>query len=408
LDDQGNSIGTITVRSPAWTFDGDVNYSLSLGARQGTLFNFAYIIDTSGSIEGEPLDQARQAYQTLTQSLISNGIAARSEFAVIEFNSFATLTGPIDAATAISTINGLSAGGGTEFGDALNQAQQFFQSRNNNATNIAYFLSDGFGSGASDSLQSVAEVRAFGIGGADLTALDIIDSDDAVQLNNPADLVTQFSTATVDRNTIDRIDVRLAGVVVDTITPDELVVDPLGRLSYDGTIDRLTVGRTAENQVTFDLIFNNGTPTTSLNYRITSGQQEVRSQSTDGTREVIVFSVNQSDFTESASGTISAREINGNSLANIITISSGNNILRGNGGNDQFVLNGGTNLVDGGDGIDTVRINRSQAASGLITRNGSIVNVGSETTLLNTEFIELFQQQPRALPASGERREECV
>jgi Ca2+-binding RTX toxin-like protein/V8-like Glu-specific endopeptidase/uncharacterized protein YegL len=388
LDDQGNNIGTITVRSPAWTFDGDVNYSLSLGARQGTLFNFAYIIDTSGSIEGEPLDQAKQAYQTLTQSLISNGIAARSEFAVIEFNSFATLTGPIDAATAISTINGLSAGGGTEFGDALNQAQQFFQSRNNNATNIAYFLSDGFGSGASDSLQSVAEVRAFGIGGADLTALDIIDSDDAVQLNNPADLVTQFSTATVDRNTIDRIDVRLAGAVVDTITPDELVVDPLGRLSYDGTIDRLTVGRTAENQITFDLIFNNGTPTTSLNYRITSGQQEVRSQSTDGTREVIVFSVNQSDFTESASGTISAREINGNSLANIITISSGNNILRGNGGNDQFVLNGGTNLVDGGDGIDTVRINRSQAASGLITRNGSIVNVGSETTLLNTEFIE--------------------
>jgi Ca2+-binding RTX toxin-like protein/V8-like Glu-specific endopeptidase len=388
LDDQGNNIGTITVRSPAWTFDGDVNYSLSLGARQGTLFNFAYIIDTSGSIEGEPLDQAKQAYQTLTQSLISNGIAARSEFAVIEFNSFATLTGPIDAATAISTINGLSAGGGTEFGDALNQAQQFFRSRNNNATNIAYFLSDGFGSGASDSLQSVAEVRAFGIGGADLTALDIIDSDDAVQLNNPADLVTQFSTATVDRNTIDRIDVRLAGVVVDTITPDELVVDTLGRLSYDGTIDRLTVGRTADNQVTFDLIFNNGTPTTSLNYRITSGQQEVRSQSTDGTREVIVFSVNQSDFTESANGTISAREINGNNLANIITISSGNNILRGNGGNDQFVLNGGTNLVDGGDGIDTVRINRSQAASGIITRNGSVVNIGSETTLLNTEFIE--------------------
>ncbi len=388
LDAQGKNIGTITVKSPAWTFDGDINYSLSLGAKQGTLFNFAYIIDTSGSIAGEPLDQAKQAYQTLTQALISNGLAARSEFAVIEFNSFATLTGPIDAATAISTINGLSAGGGTEFGDALNQAQQFFQSRNNNATNIAYFLSDGFGSGASDSLQSVAEVRAFGIGGADLTALDIIDSDDAVQLNNPADLVTQFSTATVDRNTIDRIDVKLAGVVVDTITPAELVVDALGRLSYDGTIDRLTVGRTAENQVSFDLIFNNGTPTTSLNYKITSGQQEVRAQSADGTTEVITFSVNQSDFTESDLGQFTGREINGNDLANTITVSIGNNVLRGNGGDDRFILNGGTNLIDGGDGSDTVKINKTQALAGAITKNGNVVNVGSDTTLLNTEFIE--------------------
>ncbi len=388
LDGQGNNIGTITVKSPAWTFDGDVNYSLSLGARQGTLFNFAYIIDTSGSIEGEPLDQAKQAYQTLTESLISNGLAARSEFAVIEFNSFATLTGPIDAPTAISTINGLSAGGGTEFGDALNQAQQFFQSRNNNATNIAYFLSDGFGSGASDSLQSVAEVRAFGIGGADLTALDIIDSDNAVQLNNPADLVTQFSTATVDRNTIDRIDVKLAGVVVDTITPAELVVDALGRLSYDGIIDKLTVGRTAENQVSFDLVFNNGTPTTSLNYKITSGQQEVRTQSANGTTEVITFSVNQSDFTESALGQFTGREINGNDLANTITVSTGNNVLRGNGGDDRFILSGGTNLIDGGDGTDTVKINKTQAVAGAITKNGNVVNVGSDVTLLNTEFIE--------------------
>jgi V8-like Glu-specific endopeptidase len=388
LDSSSRKIGTITVQSPAWTFDGDVSYSLTLGARQGTLFNFVYIIDTSGSTFGEPLAQAQAAYQALTQSLIDQGIAASSEFAVVEFNSLASLTGPIDANTAISTINGLSAGGGTEFGDALDKAQQFFRSRNNNATNIAYFLSDGFGRGASDSLQSVAEVRAFGIGGADLTSLNIIDSDDAVLLTNPADLITQFNAPTIDKTTIDRIDVKLAGTIVNTISPDQLVVDALGRLSYEGSIDKLTVGRTAENEVSFDLIFKNEAPITTLNYKITSGQQQVISQSNNGTKEVITFSVNQAEFIQSALGQVTSQEINGNDLANIITVGSGDNILRGNSGNDRFILNGGTNLVDGGDGVDTVKIGKTQAAAGAISKNGNIVNIGTETTLLNTEFIE--------------------
>jgi V8-like Glu-specific endopeptidase len=389
LNSSGSKIGTITVQSPAWTFDGDVNYNLTLGSQQGTLFNFAYIIDTSGSMSGNPLTQAKNAYQTLTQSLIDNGIAANSEFAVIEFNSFASLTGPIDSATAISKINSLSAGGGTEFGDALSKAQQFFQSRNNNATNIAYFLSDGVGNGASTSLQAFAEVRAFGIGGADLTSLNIIDSDDAVLLTNPADLVTQFNSSTLDKAKIDRIDVKLGGMVVATIAPSQLTVDALGRLSYDGVLSDLAVSRTAENQVAFEVIFNDGTPTTTLNYKITSGQAQVSTQSINGTKEVITFSVNQTDFLESASATITDREINANDLANTITITTGNNILRGNGGNDRFILNGGTNLIDGGEGIDTVKINKTRAAAGAITKNGNIVNIGTNTTLLNTEFIEL-------------------
>ncbi|NJL40793.1 MAG: VWA domain-containing protein [Leptolyngbyaceae cyanobacterium SM1_4_3] len=130
LDDQGNTIGTITVESPAWMFDGDVNYTLTIGSEQNILFNFAYIIDVSGSTEGEPIAQAQAAYQALTQALINAEIAENSEFAVIPFNSDASLIGPIDAPTAISTINGLSAGGGTNFGPALTQAQNFFTSRN--------------------------------------------------------------------------------------------------------------------------------------------------------------------------------------------------------------------------------------------------------------------------------------
>ena len=389
FDNEGNKIGTITVESPAWMFDGDVNYTLTIGSEQGILFNFAYIIDTSGSMRGTPLAGAKAAYQALTQSLIDDGIAGNSEFAVVPFNSSASLVAPLDAAGAISTINGLSAGGGTSFGPALTQAQNFFTSpaRNNNATNIAYFLSDGFGSGANTNLQSVAEVRAFGIGNADLSSLNIIDSDNAVLLANPADLVTEFNSPTVDKDTIERIDVKLAGNVIDTITPDQLIEDTLG-LKFEGTIDGLEVTREAENEITFDIVFNNGNPTASLDYKITTGQEQVKEQTDGGTKEVIIFSVNQADFTGSLENQSINREIIGNDLDNTIEVQSGQNIIFGNGGNDRFILSGGINLVDGGEGIDTVQIDKTQVEAGGVSKNGNIVNIGTDNTLLNVEFIE--------------------
>ncbi|MGB7273934.1 MAG: hypothetical protein WBC69_11600, partial [Geitlerinemataceae cyanobacterium] len=42
----GNSIGSLGVDSPTWTIDGDVDYRLTIGTTQGTLFNIAYIIKT--------------------------------------------------------------------------------------------------------------------------------------------------------------------------------------------------------------------------------------------------------------------------------------------------------------------------------------------------------------------------
>lgn len=388
FDNEGNKIGTITVESPAWMFDGDVNYTLTIGSEQGILFNFAYIIDTSGSMSGTPLAETKAAYQALTQSLIDDGIAGNSEFAVVPFNSSASLNAPLDAAGAISTINGLSAGGGTNFGPALTQAQNFFTSpaRNNNATNIAYFLSDGFGFGANTNLQSVAEVRAFGIGNADLSSLNIIDSDNAVLLANPADLVTEFNAATVDRDTIERIDVKLAGKVVDTITPDQLIEDTLG-LKFEGTIDGLEVTREAENEITFDVVFNNGNPTASLDYKITTGQEQLKDKTDDGTKEVIIFSVNQADFTDAENQSIN-KEIIGNDLDNTIEVQSGENTIFGNGGNDRFILSGGINLVDGGEGIDTVEIDKTQGEAGGVSKTGNIVNIGTDNTLLNVEFIE--------------------
>jgi V8-like Glu-specific endopeptidase len=392
LNNSGSKIGTITVKSPAWTFDGDIDFSLTL-TKPSTAFNFAYIIDTSNSMAGAPLALAKNAAKTLTQSLIDKGIAANSSFAIIPFNSTATLTGPIDANAIISAIDSLTANGNSKFVPALNLAQLFFWSRTNNATNIAYFLSDGFGTGANEDLQSIAEVRAFAVGAADIDSLDIIDSDEAEVLNDPADLATKFTGGTFDRSKIARINVKLGNITVQTIDPDQLTTDTQGNLTYDGSITNLTVSRTANNLVSFDIEFNDGTPTANLNYRITSGQEEIRIQSADGTREAITFSVNQNDFTEAgtaeSAGGITGREINGNEIANVITVNSGKNTLRGDRGDDLFILNGGTNVVDGGEGIDTVKLNNTQATTGAITKNGNTIKIGTNITLQNVEFIEL-------------------
>ena len=421
FDSGGNPIGTMTVTSPKWMFDGEVDYTLKIGSDQEILFNFAYIIDVSGSMNGTNLAQAKVAYQTLTESLIDNGIAEQSVFGIVPFNHTAWLTGPVDASTAISNINGLSTSGGTDFGPALAQAQSFFESLDNGATNIAYFLSDGLGGGASASLQSVAEVRAFGIGGANLPMLNIIDSDTAVLLSDPADLVTELSAATIDPDTIDRIDVKLEGSVVDTIFPGMLVGDTLG-LSFEGTIEGLEVTPTAENEILFELVFNDGTPTVSLDYQITTGQDEIAplfiaglsdgieaasltddltdgievaslaEDPTDGIevasladeKVLVILTVNQTEYIGSAED----EEILGNSLDNRIDGGGGNNTIEGNEGNDRFIITKGKNLVDGGEGIDTAQIDKTRAEAGEVSKIGEIVRIGNDNTLLNVEFIE--------------------
>ncbi len=55
LDRDGKIIGTVTVESPAWTFDGNIDYTLTIGSEQSLVHNFAYIVDKSGSMRGGAL-----------------------------------------------------------------------------------------------------------------------------------------------------------------------------------------------------------------------------------------------------------------------------------------------------------------------------------------------------------------
>ena len=128
-DTQGDQIGTVTLTTPAWMFDKDIDYNFVIGSEQGAQINFAYIIDVSGSMSGSKLTEAKNAYAALTNALEANGVAQNSVFAVVPFNSSASLNAPLDSQGAISAIQALNAGGGTSFGPALAQAEAFFSSR---------------------------------------------------------------------------------------------------------------------------------------------------------------------------------------------------------------------------------------------------------------------------------------
>ncbi|WP_181711332.1 Calx-beta domain-containing protein [Roseovarius sp. TE539] len=393
-DAGGDKIGNLSVEQPAFMFDGDIDYTLTLGSESNTLFNFAYIVDSSGSMRGSKIADTKAAYQELTQSLIDQGVAARSNFAVIDFDFFSRLHDGLDAQGAIDAVNGLNAGGGTSFGPALADAEEWFESLPSagSATNIAYFLSDGQGSGASPNLQLINEgtpdeadvdVRAFGIGsGADFNSLNTIDSNSAVQLSSSADLIDAFSGSGVDRSTIDRIEVSLDGQVVETVAAADLTDSQLG-LSYEGTIDGLTVTRTAKSEVDYEVFFNDGTPSATLSTNVTTGQQEVRQKSADGIKDVVQFSINQSDFVNGQNQSVS---VSANDLDNTIELTADGNEAKGFGGNDTFKISGGNNVVDGGDGSDTAEFTVAQGAIGGLSRSGDVVTAGTNS-LVNVEFL---------------------
>jgi Ca2+-binding RTX toxin-like protein len=386
-DANGDKIGTLSLTTPAYMFDGDADFELVIGSRQGIQFNFAYIIDISGSMIGTPLQQAKNAYVALINSLIASSVASTSQFAVIPFSSGAQTFAPLTAQQAIARIQGLSAGGSTNFGPALSQAQTFFSQQSGGATNIAYFLSDGFGTGASASLQAFAEVRAFGIGSADLNQLDIIDSDNAVLLRDANDLVSEFQSSGISRDQISRIELLLENTVVQTFAPGALTDQPLG-LTLKGQIGNLEVSKNADNDVTARLVFSDGRPPATVAVEITTGQEDVVKQLPGGGVKVFLGLTNK-NYTGGAGDDV----IVGNKQSNTLAGGGGENQLIGDAGDDRFIVTGGKNLINGGPGVDTVVFNTTLAQAGSVSKTGEVVRVGTDHTLLEVEFIEFTDQR---------------
>jgi len=112
--------------------------------------NVMLIMDVSGSMGGTRIVQIKKAANQLLDAYDTQGdLSVR----IVEFESSANSTyyGAdvwVDIATAKNIINGLSAGGGTDYSRAMSKAKQAFVTGQSSAylaggSNVSYFLSDG-------------------------------------------------------------------------------------------------------------------------------------------------------------------------------------------------------------------------------------------------------------------------
>jgi Ca2+-binding RTX toxin-like protein len=418
-DSLGEQIGVISIEAPTYAVDSNIEFNLNLSTSgTGTQYKVALIIDISGSMGGSRISEAKAAYVDLINYLKDQGIAGVTEFAVIPFNSSSTLYQGLSADDAIARINTLYASGGTSFGPAIQRGRVFFGEQSEGITNIAYFLSDGQGYGASTSLQDIADVRAFGIGsGASIGSLNIIDSNNAVILNSASDLAASFTESEIKTADVDKIEIYLNGTLAKEISGDELIDNGATGLGFSGTIDGLSPSNadTLEAKVVFK---DASIPVQSVVFNVGDGVTEVAG--TDGD-DNIAFSLSQTSL-DAGAGT---DNINANALDNTIIKISGGGVIKLHGGNDNAQLGGVEStpqpalalsktvdvsvaplaftaqaatvgnreniVLDGGDGTDTVTYTGNFSAYNIEIAGGLIKvswSTGVTDSLSNVEFIQ--------------------
>jgi len=413
-----SEVGTASLSAPTYTQNGQADYEITLSASSRfNQFNFAFIADESGSMTGSKIENTKQAFQNLLDSLEDQGIASNSQFGVIPFESTAELIGPSSAQDARNAIQNLNAGGGTNYKDALTKAIEFYElPQTNTGTNIAYFLSDGepgnddFSNEAAG-LQNLAEVRAFGIGsGPDNEDLNQIDSNNSfVELNDPSNLTAEFQQSSFNADDIEKVEILRDGTVIDTLDSSDFQDTAVG-LTASGSLDGLDV--TPEgNEITAKVSFNNNFQSTSVTRQITGGQENVIQTSGKNNDTISLNAsaqyqgpvsrdiqqlINEAGETFGGPGN---DEIIGNNLNNLLIGGSGNNTLIGAAGDDLLIPGSdGDNQVDGGPGKDVVRFDDLLANVGPITRVGEVVTIGSNTT--NATNVEVVQTKDTRIEVS--------
>ena len=215
---------TLSLTSPTLTSEDRITLTANINSSQfraGNEYNVAFVIDVSGSTDrsfgsnanvgdlngdgfaNTVLDAEIAGFLALNDSIITSGAENSTTVGVIPFSDGAEIK-TVTTPTADSDGNGvydvedslrsLSSEGGTNFGAALTATKDFFE-RNDvpqGRNNLVFFLSDGVGSGNTESQTSTlidpnginAEITAIGVGnGSDLVQLDKLDDN---QTNNSA------------------------------------------------------------------------------------------------------------------------------------------------------------------------------------------------------------------------------
>ena len=129
-----------------------------------------FVLDTSGSMGGAPIEASKTFIRTALKNMRSNDY-----FRILRFsnNTSHFASKPLQATSnnlirAQNFINGLSAGGGTELNSAMNAA--FDVNQPENTMRIVVFLTDGYIGGDRQVIKTVADrignarIYAFGIG----------------------------------------------------------------------------------------------------------------------------------------------------------------------------------------------------------------------------------------------------
>lgn len=154
--------------------DGDLRVTLALTAAPDILSNptdIVLILDRSGSMAGRPLADMKEGAKAFidlideaTDSSQDGEIGSGSRIAIVSFSNSATadtqLITSVDALKA--AVDGLSAGGSTNHGDAFTKATQIFDPSSNNARVMVLFT-DGNTTAGFPPAPVAAAARAQGI-----------------------------------------------------------------------------------------------------------------------------------------------------------------------------------------------------------------------------------------------------
>ncbi len=247
-------------------------------------YNFAYVIDVSGSMGQPPagttwlnnpygtfsgnetvpdknvnghanelLDGAIIAFEALNQDLIKAGFGS-ANLNIIKFEAKAQsiYSATVGQKNTVNTaLEGLRNNGGTNFKDALQKNIDFFQNKGNE-NNFLFFISDGeHGSqkyGNFDSEVSILHnhnvtIRAIGLGqNASLDDLRIMDSN-AQRVLEPSTLTAGLSAPGV--NNIDRVEIYVNQALIKTIPEKDLDKTAVGS-KYKVGLTTLVAGQDDE------------------------------------------------------------------------------------------------------------------------------------------------------------------
>jgi Ca-activated chloride channel family protein len=135
-----------------------------------TAREMVFVLDTSGSMDGQPIDASKVF---MRQAL--NSLRSKDSFRIIRFSNNATefTSGPVRATPnninrGLAYVNSLSANGGTEIPNAIRQA--FSVPKPDGTLRIVVFLTDGYIGNESEVLRLItrtigdARIYAFGVG----------------------------------------------------------------------------------------------------------------------------------------------------------------------------------------------------------------------------------------------------